>query len=282
MVQEYWNIPGGWITIFYVLTLITILIFFVGFWNKVKIWSKGVDADEELEGKGPVGLVLLSFGKFFTSDSLLVKRVFHRSALRGVMIVGVILSFTVLFLGTVGRSINYWILSFLSGIIWLIFSLVLDVAGALLLIGIVFYIWRKIAAKPEKRFVKTQDWVLLVVLFLIVFSGFCVEGLRLAVTNPPSADWSPIGWVFGTILKGIFGTKVLPALHKGVWLVHFLLAFWFIVMIPFSKYTHIFAAQITTYMFENKWRQKEFPRQWVFGQEIAQQKQKRLKAARPA
>jgi nitrate reductase gamma subunit len=122
----------------------------------------------------------------------------------------------------------------------------------------------------------TQDGILLSLLFLVIFSGFCVEGIRIAILNPPFADWSPVGFTFGAVIKAIVGTKALNALYLGVWVIHFLFAFSFIAYIPFSKYEHIFAAQISTYLFENKWKEKEIPSDWVFAEEIAKLKNERL------
>ena len=123
-----------------------------------------------------------------------------------------------------------------------------------------------------------QDGILLVLLFLVVISGFLVEGIRIAVLNPPAADWSPVGFVFGAMIKALVGTEALKSLYVGVWTIHFLCAFSFIAYIPFSKYEHIFAAQISNYLFEGKWKKKEIPRDWVFQEEIAQHRQARQNA----
>jgi nitrate reductase gamma subunit len=81
------------------------------------------------------------------------------------------------------------------------------------------------------------------------------------------------------MIKALAGTEALKWLYVGVWAAHFLFAFSFIAYIPFSKYEHIFAAQISTYLFEEKWKKKEIPRDWVFQEEIAQRKQARQNAA---
>jgi nitrate reductase gamma subunit len=276
MVTEFWNIPNGLVKGFYALAFVTIIIFFLGFWDKLKIWSRGMDADQELKGMGPIRLIWLSITKFFSSDCLFAKRVFPRSVLRALMLIGIMWGFTILLLGTGGRSINYYFFQFLEGSIWLLFSLILDIAGILVLIGTGFGLYRKYIGKPERMVKSTQDGILLSLLFLVVLSGFFVEGIRIAVTNPPAADWSPVGLVFGAITQAIVGAKGLNALHVGVWTIHFLLAFSFIAYIPFSKYEHIFASQISTYLFEEKWKDKEIPRDWVFTEDIAKYKSERL------
>jgi nitrate reductase gamma subunit len=275
MVEEYWNIPNGLVTALYVLSGVTVIIFTKGFWDKIRIWSKGMDADQELKGMGPIGFLWLSITKFFSSDCLFAKRVFPRSILRGLMLMGIMWGFTLLFLGTTGRTINYYFFQFLDGGIWLLFSLVLDMAGILVLIGTGFGLYRKYIGKPERMVKSTQDGILLSLLFLVILSGFIVEGIRIAVLNPPSADWSPVGFVFGAVIEALTGATVLNTLHIGAWTIHLLLALSFIAYIPFSKYEHIFASQISTYLFEEKWKEKEIPRDWVFQEEIAKRKQER-------
>jgi nitrate reductase gamma subunit len=277
MVTEFWNIPSGLVSVFYVLAFATIIIFFIGFWDKTRIWSKGQDADQELKGMGSIGLIWLSITKFFSSDCLFARRVFPRSIIRGLMLMGIMWGFTILFLGTAGRSLNYYILQFLEGGIWLLFSLVLDIAGFMLLVGTGYGIYRKYIGKPDRMVKSTQDGILLVLLFLVVISGFLVEGIRIAALNPPASDWSPVGFACGAVIKALVGAETLKSLYIGVWVVHFLFAFSFIAYIPFSKYEHIFAAQITTYLFEEKWKEKEIPRNWVFGEEIEKYKNERLK-----
>jgi nitrate reductase gamma subunit len=279
MAVEFWNIPDGLIKVFYAFAGLTVIIFVLGFWGKIRVWSKGMDADQELKGRGPAGLVWLSIIKFFSSDCIFAKRVFPRSVIRGLMLMGIMWGFTLLFLGTAGRTLNYYIVQFLEGGIWLLFSLVLDLAGFMLLVGIGFGLYRKYIGKPERMVKSAQDGILLGLLLLVVISGFLVEGIRIAVLNPPAADWSPVGFIWGAMIKVLFGTEALKSLYVFVWAIHFLCAFSFIAYIPFSKYEHIFAAQISNYLFEEKWKKKEIPRDWVFQEEIAQRKQARQNAA---
>ena len=216
MAIEFWNIPGGLIKVFYVLAAAAIIIFVLGFWGKIRIWSKGMDADQELKGMGPIRLIWLSIIKFFSSDCMFAKRVFPRSVIRGLMLMGIMWGFTILFLGTAGRTLNYYIVQFLEGGIWLLFSLILDLAGFLLLVGTGFGLYRKYIGKPERMVKSSQDGILLGLLFLVVISGFLVEGIRIAALNPPAADWSPVGFACGVMIKKLVGAEALKPLYIGV------------------------------------------------------------------
>jgi nitrate reductase gamma subunit len=236
MAAEFWNIPDGLIKAFYALAGLTVIIFILGFWDKVRIWSKGMDVDQELKGMGPVGLIWLSTIKFFSSDCMFAKRVFPRSIIRGLMLMGIMWGFLILLMGTAGRSLNYYFIQFLEGGIWLLFSLILDIAGFLLLVGTGYGLYRKYIGKPERMVKSSQDGILLGLLFLVVISGFFVEGIRIAALNPPAADWSPVGFACGALIKALVGAEALKPLYIGIWTIHFLFAFSFIAYIPFSKY----------------------------------------------
>ena len=72
-------------------------------------------------------------------------------------------------------------------------SFIVDVFGALVLAGVMMAAARRFLARP-KRLVYTDEaaWIL-VVLALIVVTGFLLEGWRIAVTKDPWASWSPFG-----------------------------------------------------------------------------------------
>ncbi|MBW2683048.1 MAG: (Fe-S)-binding protein, partial [Deltaproteobacteria bacterium] len=78
-------------------------------------------------------------------------------------------------------------------------------------------------------------------LFAILLTGFVIEGARMAVTElgTPLAIWSPLGLVFAKGMSGM-GEQALLGLHRGTWWVHLLLVMGFIILIPLTKFRHIF------------------------------------------
>lgn len=248
--QDFWNIPGSLIILLYVIALIAIIIFFVGFWYKVRIWSTGRDTDNSLKGVGALGLIWISITKLFSADCLLARRVTPRSKTRAILLIGIMWGFILLFLGTVGRTVNYYFYDFLQGKVWQIFSLILDFAGLFLLIGIIYGLFRRYVFKSEKIATSIQDGIFLVWLFLVVITGYGIEGTRIAVLNPPVIDWSPVGYTFGIVTLSISGGNIgtLKLINLAFWIIHMLLSLSFIAYIPFSKAFHIFASQITTFL----------------------------------
>lgn len=246
--KDFWNVPSSVVTLLYLLTVISIAVLFLGFWSKTRIWASGRDTDNSLKSLGPVGLLRISLTKLFSSDCLLARRVFPRSILRAVLLVGIIWGFILLFLGTVSRTIDHYIFHFLYDQVWLTFSFVLDVAGLFLMIGTVFGLLRRYVWKPEKIATSIRDGLFLFWLFFVIFSGYVIEGIRIVVLNSPAADWSPVGYAFGIAAHWASGGSIegLKSIHLTFWIAHMLLSLSFIAYIPFSKGFHIFASQITT------------------------------------
>jgi len=163
-----------------------------------------------------------------------------------VMLIFVYWGFIILFIGTVVVAIDYDLgLDILKGWFYLSFSLILDIAGGLLLIGILFFILRRLLSSREVVVSGWDDLIVLIFMLIIALSGFSVEGLRLARLNPPLMDISPVGTLFSLVFK-ILDKGSLISLYRILWVIHALFALSFIAYIPFSKQFHMFAAQITT------------------------------------
>lgn len=247
--EVFGNIPISVKVLFYIAAAISGAVFFIGSWLKVSIWLKGRDDPfDAISKKSFLGLIKTSILYIFSKDCLFAQRVMGKSKLRGVMLIFVYWGFIILFIGTVIVAIDYDIgLHILKGQFYLIYSLVLDIAGGLALMSLSFYILRRYIFSRQAVVSDWDDAVVLVLLFLVVLSGFCIEGARLARLGPPSMDWSPVGAVFVLIFKTFTPQEAtLKILHRVFWIFHAFFALVFIAYIPFSKQFHMFAAQITT------------------------------------
>jgi nitrate reductase gamma subunit len=242
------NVPDEIRMIFYVLAGITVLIFAYGIWSRITFWSKGEDEDSEtLAGLGRGAMLRMIFTDFFSADCFLAKRVFTRSKVRGILLIFIVWSFVILFLGTVTVTADYdFNLGILKGGKYLAFSMIMDLAGLTLLLGTGAALLRRYVIKPERMLTYMEDGTILALLFLTVFFGFATEGLRMAVTQPPGLDGSPVGAAFAAIFNAAVSDISLIQLHLYAWVMHFVFAFSFIAYIPYSKQFHMFAAQITT------------------------------------
>ncbi len=179
--------------------------------------------------------------------------------------------FMLLFLGTATITLEYDILEplfgirFWHGIFYLVFSLVLDVAGVALIGGLVFMMYRRgwmrlpklDYARPDRSpgdpdfdrpQYRREDWAFLWTLLIIGSTGYVLEAARLVWLEARSDVWdtrwwSPVGALIAEVLRAAglnaYGGGVL---RLGLWWFHGLLALAFIALIPYGKVKHIFTA----------------------------------------
>lgn len=227
--------------LFYLAALLSVLIFLAGVYFKFRLWFKAPAEEETLEDKRR--LILRSLLYLFSKECLFARRVFERSILRGWMLVFVYWGFMILSAGTLIVALDHYMnLGLLEGNAYLLFSLVMDIAGGALFTGILFFTGRRIFLKKEL----VSDWhdiSVLLLLLLIVLTGFSLEGIRLLITEPFLSDLSPVGDFFSLIFGKLNAHK---GLYSVFWLLHVFSALVLIAYIPFSKQFHMFAAQITT------------------------------------
>ncbi len=86
---------------------------------------------------------------------------------------------------------------------------------------------------------------------LIAITGFTVEGMRLSALRPPNMDYSYGGALFSRIL-GLVGIDPI-ANYTGIWIIHVGLVLLLIAYLPFSKFFHIFAAQVSVAAAEKRY-----------------------------
>ena len=130
----------------------------------------------------------------------------------------------------------------LQGGFYLIFSLALDLAGALAILMLAGLFGRRFLVKPAGLETKPADLWLHGLLFAILLTGFFIEGARLAATelvsNPELARYSPVGLLVAKGMSGL-SSQGLSTLHVFLWWLHLLLALGFIAALPFTKLKHI-------------------------------------------
>jgi Fe-S oxidoreductase/nitrate reductase gamma subunit len=237
--EIYWNIGHGAGTLvpMYLLTLGALGVLGYGFAQRLKVYKQGQPLyrldqlprrianlvknvllqRKVTRVKGPG----LSHGLFFWSFALLFL---------GTCLIVVQADFTALLFG----------IKFLKGTFYLLFSIVLDLAGLVAIAMLGCLLVRRYIVRPEGLESKKDDLLMHGLLLAILLSGFVIEGARMAVTElgTPLAHWSPVGLVFAKAFAGM-SESGLRRLHSTTWWLHLLLVMGFIVAIPFSKFRHI-------------------------------------------
>jgi Fe-S oxidoreductase/nitrate reductase gamma subunit len=237
--EIYWNVGHGWTTLvpMYLLTIAAIGVLAYGGMQRVKVyrlgkpidrtddlWQRIADAAATVLGQAKVIRVRwpgLAHGAFFWS-------------------------FFVLFIGTslivlqADFSDLLFDIKFLKGTFYKLFSISLDLAGLLALVGMGALFVRRYLVNSAALDSNWNDAFMHGLLFLILLTGFVIEGARMAVTElgTPLSYWSPVGLVFAKAMSGMEATG-LQQLHVFTWWFHLLLVMVFIVSIPFTKFRHI-------------------------------------------
>ena len=174
--------------------------------------------------------------------------------------------FVLLFIGTSIITLEYEIteplfgFTFWQGGFYLVFSLVMDIAGVALIAGLIFMIWRRAGfrlakleyrrsyrgeaeLRPPARGWRREDWLFVGVLLLITVTGFLQEAVRLSMDQPPWQAWSPVGLGLARVLEGLgMDAEGAAAVRRANWWFHGMLSLAFIAAIPWYKAKHMIAA----------------------------------------
>lgn len=237
--QILWNIGGK--TVLYFLMVISFIFFVTGVYNRIILWRLG-QKDNRLENMGERIKSILVYG-------IGHKRIF-KDPYPGVIHASIFYGFLILTFGTaiVAVQADFGI-PLLYGKFYLGLSLFLDLFGLLAIAGVIMAAYRRYIKKPERLDNTPDDAVTLALIFLVLVTGFMVEGLRMYSAGDNWAGWSPLGLVFAKIVEGVGVTKEFAlSAHKLLWWGHMLLAFGFIAYIPYSKLFHLLTSPLNQFM----------------------------------
>lgn len=249
--EVFWAIPVKLQYYFYAAAGISILVFALGVWSRVAVWTTGRD-DAKFAGYTPLDFIIFALKNFFSRNCILAKKSFQLASYRGIMLLFIIYGFSTLFLGTILLAIHHYFFTFIVGRAYFVFSFLLDVGGLLLLIGLLTAITRRHLVAEVRRVTSLEDFFFLYIFLLIALSGFMVEGTRLMVLRPPNADYSYGGALF-TELVDLTGVNPVAS-YTTIWIIHVLLVLFLIAYLPFSKFFHVFAAQVSIAAAEKRYR----------------------------
>ena len=235
--EVLWNISNVWLM--YVLFGISLVIAGYGFYRRVATWRRGLAADRFDRPKERLQRLLKhALGQRRTIREKYAA-VFHSFIYTG---------FIVLTIATTVVAVHHdFGLPLMQGAFYLYFqSFIVDIFGALVLIGVGIALWRRLALKPQKLVYTDEAELILGTIFLIALTGFLLEGWRIAATNDPWGAWSSIGYLVALISKPM-GKSALTTLHLLVWWSHAVLVFGFIAAVPYTKMIHIVTGPLNIY-----------------------------------
>jgi Fe-S oxidoreductase len=230
-----WNISRPWLIDLFFLPFAAAL--FYGCYRLLKpVWA----GQREVDGPSPGAQV-----RALVHEALLQRRLLGQPLAGGVHL-AISWGFAILFVATcLVAAQTYLHVPTLRGAFYLVFmSLAVDLFGLAATLAVAVALVRRYAARPERLWKprNRQGYGLFLwLLFVILLSGFLVEGLRIAATADPWGRWSPGGWLAAAGLAGLSpGRQVFW--HRVTWWGHGLLAFSFLALLPFTLIRHVLAA----------------------------------------
>ena len=231
--EMFWQIDSVWA--FYVLAALATGLFAAGVAAHIHVWKKTAKSS----GVSFSGAAL----KKMILDVFLGRRVLQGDVAAGLMHLLIFWGFLLLFAGTSVLAVHHYVFSFLTGSAYLIFSLIMEVGGLMLLSGILWALIRRYLQRVSRLERRLEDAIVPLWLLLIVLSGFMLEGARLSARQPAWAAWSFAGWWVG----GLFTPVTAEANYPFLWWLHTLLCLGFIAVIPYTKLFHVLGAPASIY-----------------------------------
>ena len=239
----FWNIPL-WAEIgVYVFGLSALFICLWGIYQSVKLWKEGKSEPLQKDWKRRWGGVW--------RDVFMHRRLLKTPS--GVIHLFLFWGFLFLFFGTATATLDWDVghyifgEQFLKGWIYLAYKLILDVAGVVAILGLLAAAVRRFVIQKQNLERSWRFTGVLISLFLIIVSGYVVEGLRLAVQQPAWANYSPVGNLFAQCMTSLFTPEQLKGAHLIWWLLHGAAALIFVALIPYTYFSHMFKASTNIY-----------------------------------
>jgi len=192
-------LPDWTLFAIYAVTGIALLVAAYGVWDRWRIWKRGA-----------AGATGASFWLHF--QRLLVIAIFQKKVNRrryaGLMHILLYTGFIALGIGTTIVAVNldvtsHFDLDVLRGNPYLIFKAALDFMGLAFLVGLGMVFFRRLAQRPKYLRNERPDLFLPGMLLLLILQGYFLEAVRLAILQPPWAEWSFLGYGLSLLLRAV-------------------------------------------------------------------------------
>jgi Fe-S oxidoreductase/nitrate reductase gamma subunit len=224
-----WNINAAWLM--YLLFVIAMAVFCYGLYQRITVWRAGKEDQERLS----------DFGSrfFFMVKELLLQRRVMNMGFPAIFHSFIFYSFVVFIITTAIVAMDYdFGTTFFQGYVYSLLTVGCEVGGLLALIGLGMAIFRRLVMKPTEIPHGIMDVWAITLIFLLVFTGFITEGLRIAVLGDQWQLLSFVGLGFSKLFTGM-SAESATSVHKGLWWLHTGLAMFWIATIPYTKFSHL-------------------------------------------
>ena len=252
--EIFWDIAFGAL-ILYPLGVAALAVFVYAIYRRYRLWAVG-KPDKRWDN---LGKRIWDFIVAGVVDGLFHRR-FFREPYPGLIHFLLFAGAGILLVGTALDVIDHYVVHFISGNVYLGLSFALDVGGVFMLVGVIMAVIRRYVQKPERLNTVLDNTVVLTLIFVVVVTGFFIEGFRMLVATPDGLsqpefyshpEWSR--WAFGgyavaAMFQGL-AESTREAWYVGLWWFHTALALGaiFYVCLSFDKLTHIIVSPINVF-----------------------------------
>jgi len=241
--QVYWNIEGEhWL---YLLFIFALIFFGYGVFKRVQLWKLGKPENRcENVWQGIKDIIVYGFGH---------KRIL-KDPYPGLMHFAIFWGFVFLAFATAIITLQADVgLQIFHGWLYLFIKLTANLFGLAALIGILVAAYRRYIQRPDRLDNLADDAITLILLFVILLTGFLIEGVRMAAlsftTTPDQwASWGFVGQWISIPLRSWLNEAQLLSLHRFLWWFHLVLAMFFIGYFSHSKLFHVLLGPANQFM----------------------------------
>ena len=245
--ELYGNIDGLSKALFYALAVLALLAFARGVWVRARVWrfwrlSQGFSWKAGLRR---------------IRDKALLQRKVRQGPRKwgaGLAHASLFFGFLLLFIGTCLVAVEEYSQVFTGrsglepvfhkGLYFVVYELILDLAGLALIAGCFYFLWRR--SRRSSSIERTPaDWLVVGSLLYLGLSGYVIEGCRIVLEETPQAWVSPVGYCLAVVLSGMgFTVESVAILHKANCWAHAVVALGFVAAIPYCRLFHILAGTL--------------------------------------
>jgi Fe-S oxidoreductase/nitrate reductase gamma subunit len=243
--EVFWNIQYGYLI--YILAAIAVAFLAFSIYRRYNLWHLGKPDDRSRNLGRRIGV----FARTMVVDVLGHRR-FLRDPYPGTMHLVIFWGFVILLLAAAIDAVTHYTNRPIIGTPYLWFSLIVDIGGFLVLVGIIMAAYRRYILKPKRLNTVLDDGIGMALIAAILITGYMVEGLRQAATeltlHPDWAAWSPGGFVFAKAFAGMSQDSLL-FWHRFLWWFHSALAIGALIYVAlvFSKLLHIVVSPLNVF-----------------------------------
>ncbi|MDZ4784598.1 MAG: (Fe-S)-binding protein [bacterium] len=228
----------------YAIMVLSMIVGFCGLFSHAQLIAQGKEDPKHL------GSIFIRFGDAI-KDVLFQKRTIREKTAgfaHSFIYIGFI---ALLFTTTMVFIDNDLGIRIYQGDFYLAVTLLSDTLGFGVLIGLAIFAHRRYVKKSDLIHNQSADKLLLSLLALLIAQGFILEALRIhhgEVSGTPDkwALYSPVGYLLSKIFWS-FSANVAKNMHFIMWWFHSLTVFFFIAVLPYTKFLHIIASSANLY-----------------------------------